>query len=127
MPCHLCVYYLCLLSWIESVHLFNLNFFESGTYFAQADIARFSIPARSGPGDYIVWFQWQGYTDCVDVNVIPGTVDVSNRYGLNATFVKPQVIKMVTHTHTHTLIDCGNTTSGVLLSESYIRGLTLFV
>jgi hypothetical protein len=53
--------------WIESVSIFENPFEEHDTYAGQADIARFSIPATKGAGDYIVWFYWSGYTDCVDV------------------------------------------------------------
>jgi hypothetical protein len=54
--------------WIESVSIFENPFVEHTTYNNQADIARFAVPARKGAGDYIVWFNWSGYTDCVDVS-----------------------------------------------------------
>ncbi len=59
--------------WIEMVSLFNNVFKNHNTVVDQADIARFFVPARSGPGSFVVWFQWSGYMDCVDVDVQPGS------------------------------------------------------
>ncbi len=42
----------------------------------------------------VVWYAWQGYSDCVDVNVQPGTTAITNRYGLVGTAVAPELIKM---------------------------------
>lgn len=80
--------------WIEAVHAFTNPFKEHDTYNNQASIARFTIPARKGSGDYIVWFKWSGYTDCVDVNVMSGKVPVVNRYGLAASTTSSEVVKM---------------------------------
>jgi len=80
--------------WIEAVSIFENPFKEHATYFNQADIARFTVPARRGAGDYIVWFNWSGYMDCVDVNVVPGTTPVEKRYGQNATAAAPTLVKM---------------------------------
>jgi hypothetical protein len=87
--------------WIEAVHAFSNVLKEHSAYNNQADIARFNIPARKGPGDYIVYFNWQGYTDCVDVNVMddgdpvaPGVQPVANRYGLTGSSAASEVIKM---------------------------------
>ena len=81
-------------SWIESISAFYNPYVEHTAYANQNDIARFSIPARQGPGDYIVWFFWQGYMDCVDVNVVSGTKDVVNRYGLLASSAPSTMVKM---------------------------------
>ena len=35
---------------------------------------RVRIPARSGPGHYVVHWRWSGYSDCVDVDVLPKKV-----------------------------------------------------
>ena len=39
--------------WIEAVHSFTTPFIEHATYNDQATIARFTIPAKKGPGDYM--------------------------------------------------------------------------
>jgi hypothetical protein len=42
--------------------MFMNPYTQHSTYSNQADIARFAIPARKGAGDYIVYFNWQGYS-----------------------------------------------------------------
>eukprot|EP00455_Lapot_gusevi_P024482 TRINITY_DN2550_c0_g1_i3.p1 TRINITY_DN2550_c0_g1~~TRINITY_DN2550_c0_g1_i3.p1 ORF type:complete len:826 (+),score=257.23 TRINITY_DN2550_c0_g1_i3:74-2551(+) len=59
---------------IEAAHRFQNSFNEHIPFSHQYDFAMFSIPARQGPGDYIYWFKWGGYKDCVDVNIYPTTV-----------------------------------------------------
>jgi len=54
--------------WIEAVHRFRINYGQFGQEF---DSARFSIPARGGSGEYVVHMLWNGYTDVVDVDVLP--------------------------------------------------------
>jgi len=76
--------------WLESVDEFtnpyNLdNKSPFDFYSHQGDIARFNFPARSGPGNYIAWYFWSGYVDCVDINVLPSSTPVVHRYGRNAT------------------------------------------
>ncbi len=54
------------------------------------DSARFRIGRAPGdkpfhqnlvPGGYVVHFQWRGYQDCTDVNLVSGTAPVPNPYG----------------------------------------------
>ncbi len=79
---------------LESAHMFFNVLKEHFTYSNHADIARFTVPGRLGIGNFILWFYWSGYMDCVDINVQPGTTAIVNRYGLPAsatnvpTFVK---------------------------------------
>ena len=79
--------------WIESVDAFDNSLTQHAVYNDQANIARFVVPARHGPGDYIAWFYWSGYKDCVDINVMAGTTPVALRYGYNTTGQQPTVIK----------------------------------
>lgn len=79
--------------WIEAVDVFDNPLSEHYVYNNQASMARFKIPARHGPGDYVVWFYWSGYRDCVDVNVMAGSAPVALRYGYNTTGMLSQVIK----------------------------------
>ena len=69
-------------------------FQEHIPYGGQSALARFQVPARHGPGDYIAWFYWGGYKDCIDINIRAGTTPVLNRYGLNSTAAAPTVIKL---------------------------------
>ena len=69
----------------EAVHVFTNPFIEHSFYATRPSIARFDIPARHGPGDYILWFLWAGYKDCVDINVMSADHGpVMNRYGMIA-------------------------------------------
>jgi len=54
------------------------------------DFARFKIPAKKGPGDYVVQWIWGGYYDCIDVNIMAS--DVTNIYGvvLGEEFIKEE-------------------------------------
>jgi len=54
--------------WIEAVHKFQIN---AGGFGGEFDSARFTIPARSGSGEYMVHMIWGAYTDVVDVDVLP--------------------------------------------------------
>ena len=62
--------------WLEAVHRFAIPEHRP----SEMDVARFKLEARNGPGNYIIFYKWSGYSDCVDVNVQPKTV--ANRYGL---------------------------------------------
>jgi hypothetical protein len=52
-------------------------------FFSDAStVARFTVPARQGPGNYVVFFYGGGYKDCADINVLPASNGpVLNRYG----------------------------------------------
>jgi hypothetical protein len=65
--------------WIESVHRFMTGFTDNNPFSGQSSIANFKTEARKGPGDYIMFYMWSGYRDCIDINVQPTTVQ--NRYG----------------------------------------------
>jgi hypothetical protein len=44
--------------WLESVSAFKNPFLEHEPWAGRSSIARFAVPAFSGPGDYIVWYSW---------------------------------------------------------------------
>jgi len=75
--------------WIEAVHRLYIGEWHEPK---EVDLAIFTMEARSGAGDYIMFYKWGGYTDCVDINVRADTV--VNSYGLetidgsDATWVK---------------------------------------
>ena len=51
--------------WIVSGHRFGAQ----GSMGVQADITRYKIDGE--PGQYIAYWRWRGYTDCVDIAVLP--------------------------------------------------------
>jgi len=55
--------------WIISVHKFALD----EDLPAQMDLAFLEIPSGSPSGQYVVQYLWNGYYDCVDVNVLSVT------------------------------------------------------
>ena len=66
--------------WIEAVHRF-----DSSVKFAQEwDIARFSLPATRGPGEYLIHMFWKSgaYHDVLDVDVI--ATESADVYGTEA-------------------------------------------
>jgi hypothetical protein len=58
-----------LMPWIISVHKFALH----EDLPEQMDLAFLEIPAGSPSGQYVVQYLWNGYYDCVDVNVLAET------------------------------------------------------
>eukprot|EP00040_Diaphanoeca_grandis_P016032 m.82506 g.82506 ORF g.82506 m.82506 type:complete len:1642 (+) comp25523_c0_seq1:122-5047(+) len=52
--------------WIESAYRYNI---VSANRAVDFDTVRVGLPARKGPGHYVVHWWWNGYYDCVDVNV----------------------------------------------------------
>jgi hypothetical protein len=54
--------------WIESVHRFQISVTET-VYSNSYQTASFRIPARKGPGNYMLMWAWQGYFDVIDINV----------------------------------------------------------
>lgn len=52
--------------WIISAHKFLMKY----DYPEDSDTTMIEIPAELGPGKYIVAYQWSGYYDVVDVNVL---------------------------------------------------------
>jgi len=55
--------------YIISAHRMKIVYQNSSVFAGQADMATFEIPLGTTPGNYIYWFYWGGYKDCVDVNV----------------------------------------------------------
>jgi len=52
--------------WIISAHKFLMKY----DYPEDSDTTMIEIPAEMGPGKYLVAYQWSGYYDVVDVNVL---------------------------------------------------------
>jgi len=52
--------------WIISAHKFLMKY----DYPEDSDTTMMEIPQEAGPGKYIVAYQWSGYYDMVDVNVL---------------------------------------------------------
>merc|ERR1712048_1313750 len=52
--------------WIISAHKFLMKY----DYPEDSDTTMMEIPAELGPGKYLVAYQWSGYYDVVDVNVL---------------------------------------------------------
>jgi hypothetical protein len=67
------------LPWIESVSKFQISVSPTD-YTNTYNRAYFRIPGRKGPGNYMAWYIWQGYSDIIDVNIqdIP---NVASKYG----------------------------------------------
>jgi len=61
--------------WIEAVHKFQVSY----KWPREWDIARFTVPARQGSGEYIIHMLWRGYRDVIDIDVLPA--DASDVYG----------------------------------------------
>jgi len=53
--------------WIEAVHKFRVMY----RWPREWDVARFSLPARAGSGEYVVHMLWRGYRDVIDIDVLP--------------------------------------------------------
>jgi len=53
--------------WIEAVHKFRVTY----RWPREWDIARFSLPARQGSGEYMIHMLWRGYRDVIDIDVLP--------------------------------------------------------
>lgn len=69
--------------WIESISKY-MNYDHLPN---EVDLSLFTVEARKGPGDYIAHYRWGGYRDCIDINVQPDDVPITNRYGQLATAV----------------------------------------
>ena len=57
--------------WIISASAFKGVGLELTT---QYDTTRLVIPTSAGPGSYVAHYMWSGYSDCVDVDVMPPSV-----------------------------------------------------
>jgi len=79
---------------IVAANRFRVSYINHTVFASQADLANFQIPSGQATGNYIYWFYWGGYKDCVDINVQATTV--VNRYGvLNNT--QPVTFKKLDH------------------------------
>ena len=58
--------------WIRGVHMFSIPW----VYARSADAAQFAFPPGTEPGQYIAYFLWAGYRDCVDIDLLPDTKPV---------------------------------------------------
>jgi hypothetical protein len=68
------------LSWIEAVHRFPIQ--QTDTAYTQTySVANFRIPARKGPGNYILWYMWTAYADAIDISVHAKDVKPNLIYG----------------------------------------------
>ncbi len=55
------------LPWIVALHRFEIR----GHYPQSADTAHFRFPPGTPAGQYIAYYYWGGYRDCVDIDVLP--------------------------------------------------------
>jgi hypothetical protein len=78
------------------VHTFLIPFqdYSKSNWSFKTAIARFDIPAYNGAGDYVVWYNWSGYRDCIDVNVRGDGNPVVNRYGTIDKTKQPNIVKI---------------------------------
>jgi len=67
--------------WLEGVHRFGNPYAEAFIYGGQSSISRFTVPGYHKEGDYVAFFFWQGYRDCMDINLVAGTQAVANPFG----------------------------------------------
>jgi len=61
--------------WIIAVYKFRVMVREP----KYGDMAFFEIPEGSPSGKYIIHWMWEGYRDCVDINVLPNRVNVVSK------------------------------------------------
>ena len=59
--------------WIVSVSAYKIA--SPGPHDVGCDIAKLTVPASLGAGNYILQYSWGGYQDCVDIAVLPPKVD----------------------------------------------------
>lgn len=63
--------------WIIAVHRYRLCTGQG----SRPDVARLAFPPGQRPGHYMAQWQWRGYYDVVDVEVVAGTTRVAKPYG----------------------------------------------
>jgi hypothetical protein len=63
--------------WIIAVHRYRLCTGQGG----RPDVARLTFPPGTKPGHYMAQWQWRGYYDVVDVEIVNGTTPVVKPYG----------------------------------------------
>jgi len=95
--------------WIISAHRFLMKY----DYPEDADTTMMEIPKELGAGKYIVAYQWSGYYDIIDVNVLPvPSTDVFGKPGTDPSgydrtdhceFINSYAnYKVALHTHAYT-------------------------
>jgi hypothetical protein len=71
--------------WIEAVHKFRVSY----KWPREWDLARFTVPARQGSGEYLIHMLWRGYRDVIDIDVLPApAVDVYGEPGTTGEWTK---------------------------------------
>lgn len=73
--------------WIEAVHKFRVSY----KWPKEWDVARFSLPARQGSGEYMIHMVWRGYRDVIDIDVLPEpAVDIYGKSGASKRWIKTE-------------------------------------
>ena len=65
--------------WLEAAYRYEHETHRPGDF----DTVRVSLPGRSGPGHYIVHWWWNGYYDCMDVDLFAEPVPDHLVYGVD--------------------------------------------
>jgi hypothetical protein len=63
--------------WSSLMHRYRLCTGQA----SRPDVARITFPAGTAPGRYVAQWQWRGYYDIVDVEIVAGTTPVALPYG----------------------------------------------
>jgi hypothetical protein len=63
---------------VIAVHRYRLCAERAGL---RPDVARLTFPAGTPPGRYVAQWQWRGYYDIVDIEIVAGTTPVAKPYG----------------------------------------------
>jgi hypothetical protein len=66
---------------LEAVHKYRVLAHQPNDY----DRIPLQIPGLHGPGHYVVYYYWRGYTNCVDVNLHADPVPEEDIYGVPMT------------------------------------------
>lgn len=73
--------------WIEAVHKFRVQI----KFPKEWDVARFSLPARQGSGEYMIHMLWRGYRDVIDIDVLPAPAkDIYGKAGGSKRWIKTE-------------------------------------
>ena len=65
--------------WLEAAYRYEHETHRPGDF----DTAKISLPGRAGPGHYIVHWWWNGYYDCMDVDLFAEPVPEDLKYGID--------------------------------------------
>jgi hypothetical protein len=75
--------------WIEAVHRFGHPYHRPQS----GDFAEFTFPPTASVGQYVIWWYWRGYSDCIDAEY------------LGATYATPYGIRQSTASNTFDRVD----------------------